>query len=143
MANRGYNKVVLVGNLGQDPDMRTTPAGHRVCSISIATSDNYKDQAGNWVERTDWHRISLWGNLADTASKYLKKGDKVLIEGSIHPRDYEKDGVKHYTYEIRAFNMLMLTPKGTQENFNQPSPDEVLNEDFDAGEGEEDEDLPF
>lgn len=143
MANRGYNKVVLVGNLGQDPDMRTTPAGHRVCSFSLATGDRYKDQSGNWVDKTDWHRISLWGNLAETASKYLKKGDKVLIEGSIHPRDYEKDGVKHYTYDITAFNMLMLSPKGSQENFVQSSSDEVLNEDFDVAEGEEEEDLPF
>ncbi len=143
MANRGFNKVVLVGNLGRDPELRTTPAGHRVCSFSLATGDNYKDQSGNWIERTDWHRISLWGNAAENAAKYLKKGDRVLIEGSIHNSDYEKDGVKHYAYEIRAYNMVMLTPKGTQENFNQPSPDEVLNEDFDAGEGEEDEDLPF
>jgi len=140
---KGYNKVVLVGNLGQDPDLRTTPAGHRVCSIRLATGERYKDQSGNWVEKTDWHSVSLWGNLAETASKYLKKGDKVLIEGSIRPRDYEKDGVKHYTYDIVAFNMLMLSPKGSKENFVQENNDEMLNEDFDVADEGEEEDLPF
>ncbi len=143
MANRGYNKVVLVGNLGKDPEMRVTPAGHRVCSFSLATGDNYKDQTGKLIERTDWHTITIWGNLAETASKYLKKGDKVLIEGSLRPRDYEKDGVKHYTYDIVAFNMLMLSPRGAHENAPVNNGDDMLNEDYDEPSGDDEEDLPF
>jgi len=143
MANRGYNKVVLVGNLGKDPEMRVTPAGHRVCSFSLATGDSYKDQTGKLIERTDWHTITFWGNLAETASKYLKKGDKVLIEGSLRPRDYEKDGVKHYTYDIVAFNMVMLSPRGAHENAPVNNGDDMLNEDYDEPSGDDEEDLPF
>ncbi len=86
MAGKSYNHVSLIGNLGKDPEMRTTPTGHSVCSFSLATSERFKGQNGEWQEHTDWHNIVLWDKLGEIANQYLKKGKRVFIEGKIRYR---------------------------------------------------------
>ncbi len=110
MASRTYNHVVLVGRLGGDPQHRSTTSGKSVCNFNLATNRRDKE------ETTDWHKIELWENLADTASKYLKKGSMVLVEGRIANENYEKNGVKQYSYKIVASNFMMLEPKRSDEN---------------------------
>ena len=113
----GINKVILVGNLGADPEMRYTAGGTAVCKFRIATSERYKDRQGNMQERTDWHRITAWGKLAEICGQYLAKGKQVYIEGRLEYGSYEKEGVKHYTTDIVANTMQMLGLAGgrTQE----------------------------
>lgn len=118
----GVNKVILVGNLGADPEMRYTPSGTAVCKFRIATSEKYKDRQGNMQERTDWHRITAWGKLAETCGQYLAKGKQVYIEGRLEYGSYEKDGVKHYTTDIIAFTMKMLGGQGQDNRVQEPEP---------------------
>jgi len=107
------NKAILVGNLGKDPLVRHTEAGVAVATFSIATTERYKDKEGNQQEKTEWHNIVLWRGLAEVAQKYLKKGDKVYIEGKISNRKYQaQDGTDRYINEIVGDQMQMLTPKG-------------------------------
>ena len=114
MASRGVNKVILVGNLGQDPDTRYMPNGDAITNLSVATSETWKDkQTGNMQERTEWHRVGLYGRLAEVAGEYLKKGSKVYIEGSLRTRKWQdKSGQDRYTTEIRASEMQMLDSRG-------------------------------
>ncbi len=119
------NRVELIGNLGQDPEMKTTPQGVSVCTLRVATSDSYKGQDGNWVENTDWHTVILWDRLAERAAKNLKKGSKVYIEGRLKHRSYEKDGVTRYVTEIRGDNMISMMPRESGDysgggSYNQP-----------------------
>ena len=110
---RGVNKVILVGNLGQDPDMRNMQNGGAVTNISVATSESWKDKnTGETQERTEWHRVIFFNRLAEIAGEYLKKGSKVYIEGSLKTRKWEKDGQDHYTTEIVAKEMQMLDSRG-------------------------------
>lgn len=104
------NKVIIVGNLGRDPEVRTFPSGGRVCNVTIATTDRWKDkQTGEMKEATEWHRVVFNERLADIAGEYLRKGSQVYIEGSIRTRKYtDKDGVEKYATEIRADTMQML-----------------------------------
>lgn len=104
------NKVIIVGNLGRDPEMRTFPSGGRVCNVTIATTDRWKDkQSGEMKEATEWHRVVFNDRLAEIAGEYLRKGSQVYIEGSIRTRKYtDKDGVEKYATEIRADTMQML-----------------------------------
>lgn len=104
----GVNKVILVGNLGADPEMRYTAGGTAVCRLRIATSRNFTDKQGNRQEETAWHRVDAWGKLAEICGQYLSKGRQVYIEGRLKYGSYEKDGVKHYTTDIVAENMQML-----------------------------------
>lgn len=98
---RGINKVILVGTCGQDPDVRYLPNGNAVTNLSLATSEQWTDkQSGQKVERTEWHRVSLFGKVAEIAGEYLRKGSQVYIEGKLQTREWEKDGVKRYTTEI-------------------------------------------
>ncbi|WP_144938449.1 single-stranded DNA-binding protein [Pseudomonas alabamensis] len=98
---RGVNKVILVGTCGQDPDVRYLPNGNAVTSLSLATSEQWTDkQSGQRVERTEWHRVSLFGRLAEIAGEYLRKGSQVYVEGKLQTREWEKDGIKRYTTEI-------------------------------------------
>ncbi len=118
------NKVILLGNLGQDPDVRATPSGKQVSTIRMATSRKYKDQSGEWQENTEWHSVVLWGWLADNAAQYLKKGSKVYIEGRLQTRNYEgKDGVTRYVTEVVADNMVMLDGRKSDSDgsYNQGS----------------------
>ena len=106
---RGVNKVILVGNLGRDPETRYMPSGGAVTNVSVATSKQWRDRdSGDNKERTEWHRIVFFNRLAEIAGEYLKKGSKVYIEGELRTRDWEKDGQKHYTTEIVANEMQML-----------------------------------
>jgi single-strand DNA-binding protein len=108
------NKAILIGNLGKDPVVRHTEAGVAVATFSIATSERYKDKDGNTQERTEWHNIVLWRGLAEVAQKFLKKGDRVYIEGRISNRKYQaQDGSDRYITEIVADQMQMMTPKGS------------------------------
>ena len=98
---RGINKVILVGTCGQDPEVRYLPNGNAVTNLSVATSEQWTDkQSGQKVERTEWHRVSLFGKVAEIAGEYLRKGSQVYIEGKLQTREWEKDGIKRYTTEI-------------------------------------------
>lgn len=126
----GINKVILVGNLGQDPEMKYFPSGDAVCNFSIATSESWKDkQTGEKVEKTEWHRIVAFRRLAEICGEYLSKGRQVYIEGKLQTRSWEKDGVTRYTTEIVASTMQMLgardaagpAPQRQGGNFGQPA----------------------
>ena len=105
---RGVNKVILVGNLGNDPDVKYTQGGMAITTLSLATTSVRKDRDGNQQEKTEWHRVKLFGKLGEIAGEYLKKGRQVYIEGRIEYGSYEKDGVKQYTTDIIADEMQML-----------------------------------
>ena len=116
---RGINKVILVGNLGQDPELRYTGSGTAVCNLRIATNESYKDSNGEWVDRTEWHSVVAWARLAEICNEYLQKGSQVYIEGSLQTRNYEdKDGVTRYTTEIKAKEMMMLGGRGDAGGFS-------------------------
>ena len=100
------NKAILIGNVGKEPELRKTQSGISVANFSLATSKKVKGE-----DKTEWHRIVAWDKLAEIIEKYVKKGDKIMIEGEIETREYEKDGRKVYTTEIRAWNMEMLGGK--------------------------------
>ena len=98
---RGVNKVILVGTCGQDPEVRYLPNGNAVTNLSLATSEQWTDkQTGQKVEKTEWHRVSMFGKVAEIAGEYLRKGSQVYIEGKLQTREWEKDGIKRYTTEI-------------------------------------------
>ena len=121
----GVNKVILVGHLGRDPEIRYTPSGVAVANFSIATSEEWKDKdSGNKQERTEWHRIVAWRRLGEICGEYLRKGSQVYIEGKLQTRSWEdRDGNKRYTTEIVAQNMQMLGTAGKQGRAD--SPDDV------------------
>lgn len=106
---RGINKVILVGNVGKDPETRYSAGGMAVTTVSVATSESWKDkQTGEQKEKTEWHRVKFFGRLAEIAGEYLKKGSQVYVEGSLRTEEYEKDGVKRYSTDIVAAEMQML-----------------------------------
>ncbi|MFM7021632.1 MAG: single-stranded DNA-binding protein [Flavobacteriales bacterium] len=108
----GVNKVILVGNLGKDPEVRYLEGGVPVANFTLATSETYKDKNGNRIEQTEWHNIVVWRGLAEIAEKYLRKGSQVYVEGKLRTRSWDdKDGVKRYSTEIIADNMTMLGGK--------------------------------
>ena len=109
---RGVNKVILVGNLGNDPDTAYTQSGTTITKISLATTSVRKDRDGNQQERTEWHRVVFFGKLGEIAAKYLRKGSSVYVEGELRYGKYEKDGVTHYTTDIAANQMQMLGNRG-------------------------------
>jgi single-strand DNA-binding protein len=111
---RGINKVILIGNLGADPETRAMPSGMTVANIRVATSENWKDkQSGENKERTEWHNVAMFGRLGEIAGEYLKKGSKVYIEGSLRTRKWQdKQGQDRYTTEIIANEMQMLDSRG-------------------------------
>ena len=117
MAQRGVNKVILVGNLGQDPDMKYMPNGNAVANITVATSEAWKDKnTGQQQEKTEWHRVVMFRKLGEIAGEYLKKGSKVYIEGKLQTRKWQdSNGQDRYTTEIVADQMQMLDSRGTQE----------------------------
>jgi single-strand DNA-binding protein len=114
------NKVIIVGNLGRDPEMRTFPSGDRVANVTIATTDRWKDkQSGEMKEATEWHRVVFNGRLAEIAGEYLRKGSAVYVEGSLRTRKWtDQAGVEKYTTEIRADQMQML---GKREGMGGPA----------------------
>lgn len=114
MASRGVNKVILVGNLGQDPETRYLPSGGAVTNVTLATSETWKDkQSGQQQERTEWHRVVFFNRLGEIAGEYLRKGSKVYVEGSLRTRKWQgQDGQDRYTTEIVANEMQMLDSRG-------------------------------
>lgn len=110
MASRGKNLVILIGNLGKDPEVRYVPSGDALCNLTVATSDTWKDkQTGENKEQTEWHRVTFFGRLAEIAGEYLKKGSKVYVEGSLRTRKYTgNDGIERYATEVRGTEMQML-----------------------------------
>ena len=138
----GINKVILIGNLGQDPETRNLPSGIPVSNISIATSKSWKDkETGQKKEQTEWHRCVAFNRLAEVINEYLRKGSKVYIEGELRTRQWERDGQKHYTTEVNIRELLMLDSReqrpdtsagsNSADDFGPPPP-----EDFD-------DDTPF
>jgi single-strand DNA-binding protein len=110
---RGVNKVILIGNLGQDPELRYTGSGTAVCNMRLATNESYKDSNGELVEKTEWHSVVAWARLAEICGEYLKKGSQVYFEGSLQTRQWEdRDGNTRYTTEVKAREMMMLDNKG-------------------------------
>lgn len=130
MASRGVNKVILIGNIGQDPEIRYTPAGSAITNISIATSETWKDkQSGQSQERTEWHRVVFFNRLAEIAGEYLRKGSKVYIEGSLRTRKWQdQQGQERFTTEIVANEMQMLDGRGGMADTGQAS----SQQDYDA-----------
>ena len=127
------NKVILVGNLGRDPEMRYLPSGEAVANLAIATTDKFKNKQGEMVEQTEWHRVSFFGRTAEVCGQYLKKGSQVYVEGSIRTRKYtDKEGIEKYATEIRGDRMQMLGSKGgggmadmDDSGFNQSPPQQI------------------
>ena len=141
------NKVILVGNVGRDPEIRYTQSGTPVANFSLATTDRFKNRSGENEERTEWHRIVAWARLAEICGEYLHKGRQVYIEGRLQTRDWEdRDGNKRYTTEIVAQNMQMLGRRGDfVEGGGSPggsAPDRDSVSDSPSGGGSDDE-IPF
>lgn len=113
------NKVILVGNLGKDPEIRTIANGKKVASFTVATTESYKDKEGNYQDQTEWHRIVAWSWLADLTEKNLKKGSKVYIEGKLSTRSYEQDGVQKYTTDIVAREIITMA-RSEGGSYNAP-----------------------
>lgn len=108
----GVNKVILVGNLGKDPEIRYLEGGTPVANFTLATSESYKDKSGNRIDQTEWHNIVLWRGLAELAEKFLKKGSQIYLEGKIRSRSWDdKDGIKRFTTEIVGDNLTLLGAK--------------------------------
>ncbi len=165
MASRGVNKAIIVGNLGNDPEMRYLPSGNAVTTISVATSETWTDKnTGQPQERTEWHRIEAFGRLAEIMGQYLRKGSQVYIEGSIRTDKWtDQQGVERYSTKIRADQMQMLGSRqdGGSANFNQApaqrsapqqqpapgsqqgQPNEPFNKPFEAPKIDNADDIPF
>ena len=156
---RGVNKVILVGNLGQDPQTRAMPSGKTVVNLRIATTDQWRDkQTGENKENTEWHTVVAWSRLAEICGEYLKKGRQVYIEGSLQTRQWEdKDGNTRYSTEIKAREMQMLggrdggggddsydqSPRPQRQSTNSPRPQPAASGGGDGYEFTPDDDLPF
>jgi single-strand DNA-binding protein len=122
----GVNKVILIGNLGKDPELRNFEGGNVVANFSLATTEVFRDRNGNKVEQTEWHNIAMWGKLAEIAGKILRKGAKVYIEGRIKNRSWEdKEGHKKYITEIVADNFTLLGPRPANAG-NSEHPDDDM-----------------
>ena len=144
--SRGVNKVILVGNLGQKPEMRYTATQTAVANLSIATTESWKDkESGENRDKTEWHRVVFFGSLAEIAEKYLDKGSSVYVEGKIQTRKWQdKDGNDRFTTEVLGNQLTMLGSRSSSDSSNQtdnssntPFPDD------DSGEGLSDDDIPF
>ncbi len=153
------NKVMLIGNLGRDPELRSTPGGTQVANFTLATTESFSDRGGNRQERTEWHRVVLWGKLAEIGGQYLSKGRQVYIEGRLQTREWEdKQGQKRQTTEVVATSMVLLGSRGEGGGGNRYAPaqqgrgEEVKPEEAPSRPGAEDpsmepipddDDLPF
>ena len=144
MASRSVNKVILIGNLGQDPELRYTSAGVAVATFTMATNESWKDQDGNTQERTQWHNLVAWRKLAEICGEYLKKGSRIYIEGRLQYRNYDdKSGVKRYVTEIVIDQMMMLDSRNSGQS-NGPSMQQAPSSaPVDEAGPEKADDLPF
>lgn len=121
----GVNKVILLGNCGKDPEIRYLPSGKAVANFSIATSEKYKDKSGNTVENTEWHNCEAWEKTAEIVEKFLKKGNKVYVEGKIKTDSWEDNGVKKYAVKIRVESLQLLESHNNNTPSNRQDPDLV------------------
>ena len=152
---KSVNKVILIGNLGKDPEVKYTPSGTAVAKLTLATNERFKDKGGEWQDRTEWHNVVLWARLAEIAGEYLKKGGKVYIEGRLQTRSWDDKNTnqKKYMTEVVASDLVLLSGRGDGEssggysrgggsssnNFDQRTPEPEP-----AGAGPiTDEDIPF
>jgi single-strand DNA-binding protein len=158
MAGKSVNKVILIGNLGKDPEVKFTPSGTPVAKITLATNERFKDKSGEWQDRTEWHNVVLWQRLAEIAGEYLKKGGKVYIEGRLQTRSWDdpKTNQKKYMTEVVANDLVLLGSRGDgggggdssgsrsagNNNFDQRAP-EPEHETATASSPISDEDIPF
>ena len=134
--SKGVNKVILVGNVGKDPEVQYLEGGVAVAKFPLATTESYKDKKGERVDKTEWHNVVLWRGLAEVAEKYLKKGERAYIEGSISHRSYEdKDGNKKYFTEVVGKELVLLGGGGSGDSSEAPKPKKK--------EDKYDDDLPF
>ena len=152
---KSLNKVMLIGNLGKDPEVKYTPSGTPVAKLTVATNERYKDKDGQWADRTEWHNVVLWQRLAEIAGEYLKKGGKVYVEGRLQTRSWEdkQTNQKRYMTEIVASDLVLLGGRGEgggeyssgsrgasaggNNNFDQREPEPVASSPI------SDEDIPF
>jgi single-strand DNA-binding protein len=144
----GVNKVILVGRLGKDPEVRNLDNGATVANFTMATSESYKDRTtGEKKEITEWHNIVLWRGLAEISQRYLHKGDMVYIEGKLRTRSWEKDGVTRYTTEVVADNMTMLSTRGggssTSSDIGSRPAERASSESYSTPADSGTDDLPF
>ena len=141
MQKNSLNKVILIGNLGQDPEARFTPQGTAVTNLSVATNESWKDQSGEMQDRTEWHRVVMYGRMAETASEYMKKGQMVYVEGRLHTREWEdKNQIKRRTTEISCDNFTMLGKRSDNAGTDRKTADSAPNPKPDS---RADDDLPF
>ena len=145
--SRSVNKAIILGNLGRDPEIRTIPSGARVATFSVATNRRWQSRSGEMQEDTQWHRIVAWDKLAEIAEQYLKKGDRIYVEGRLQYREWDdQNGQKRYTTEIVARELVMLGGRGEGAFEYQKAPSSHGGEDYDdfpAESLEEGDDLPF
>ena len=142
MAQRGVNKVILIGNIGGEPKNMTTPNGSAVCNFSLATSETWKDkQTGAAQERTEWHRVVIFGKLAEIAATYLKKGSKLYVEGKLRTRKWNDGGIERWMTEVVADEFQMLD--GKQQQSRGENTDTDYSEQMQNQPPEFDDDIPF
>ena len=143
-----FNKIIIIGNLGRDPELRYTPQGNAVCNFSVATNEKRKDKAGDLQDVTTWFRVTLWDKRAETASKYLTKGSPVYVEGRLRVEEWtDRDGGQRYTLEVQATDMQFIGTGRSDEDFEN-SRDETT---FESNSGSDtgvqstpsDDDIPF
>jgi len=139
------NKVTLIGNLGADPEIRHTQEGTTVATINLATSRRWKDKkTGEKRDETEWHRVILWGKVAEIAGEYLKKGGKAYIEGRLQTRKWtDKEGVERYTTEVVGENLLLLGDKGDRQESSSRPPQPPIPDNEPSSFGDFDDDIPF
>ena len=152
---RGVNKVILIGNLGQDPELRYTSSGTAVCNMRLATNESYKNRDGEMVEKVEWHSVVAWARLAEICGQYLQKGSQVYFEGSLQTRSWEdQDGNKRYSTEVKVREMTMLGGRDQAPGGGGPAPQRQQQQRSGQGAGnngggssqetfEPDDDLPF
>ena len=145
-----FNKIIVVGNLGRDPELRYTPQGNAVCNFSVATNEKRRDKGGDLQDMTTWFRITLWGKQAETASKYLTKGRPVYVEGRLRVEEWtDRDGKNRYTLEVNATDLQFLGSQSDQPSTDASSEQEFSQtNDFQTDAGAQtaaptDEDIPF
>lgn len=137
--SEGMNRVFLLGNLGQDPELRMTSSGNAVLSIRLATAESYKDRDGAWKERTEWHTVIVWGKRAEALSKLLQKGDRIMVEGSLRTSSYDdRDGNKRYKTEVNAREVILCGGRGKGGQATSEEPSQPSGGGFDDG-----DDIPF
>ena len=141
---RGINKVILVGNLGRDPETRYLPSGGAVTNVSLATSRSWKDRdSGEQKEKTEWHRVVFFNRLGEIAGEYLKRGSKVYVEGELRTREWEKEGQKQFTTEIVATEMQMLDSKGGNSDYEKNNNSSIAAPSSLSSSDMVDDDIPF